>query len=442
MQCPRCGARVPEEFPICGSCGYDLTNPGIPAHAPGGTDPFRGGMKTERAAEISGQFDLRPGVAVMPGGGEVSTPSGLLYKPGDVILERYEVDQVIGEGPVGVVYSALDRDTDVQVALKIVLPEYFPNRASLRRFQEWMEPARDLQHENIVRVYEVAPLSGRFAIVQQMIVGRSLAEVLAGRLPQGIASPRNEVGALLAQMGEALTYAHPDRVHGGLKPENVLILPAGLVITDFGLALALDSRAYLSGHRHRRLPTRYLAPELQTGDAIDHRADIFSLAVMGFELLVGIPFPGQADRIGDALERLPGQAREALRAALSERPGDRPQTVDDLVDGLLSAVSERTPTSPPARPGNTNVLDIEDLETVEDEGDFPEEATPENLLPAHLDHAAHGRGTPDDGGDTDPRAILPKAPSDYPGKAALPTPGRPRSKGQRAAPSLGFTLEP
>lgn len=387
--CPRCGASVPDDFPVCGTCGYDLTAPvtSLSPVAPGSGRPLSG--------DVSGRLDLREAGAGRPGAGPQAAGTGLPYNRGDVILDRFEIDQVMGEGPVGVVYSALDFDMDVQVAVKVVLSEYLPDRASLRRFGEWMAPARDLKHENIVRVYDLAPTDAHFAIVQQMIVGRSLADVLASRLPQGIASPRDEVEVLLTQLGEALAYAHPDGIHGGLKPQNVLLLPAGLVVTDFCLPMAIHPRAYLAGHRHRRLPVRYLAPELQAGQTCDHRADLYSLAVIAFELLVGIPFPGEPERQRDSMDALPYAAQEALVAALSTRPAGRPTDVDELVEGLLSAVSERTPTSPPAhhRP-DTNVLDVSDLEEMGEEAgfreddlsedDFLEESTPVGVQPRGL----------------------------------------------------------
>ncbi len=368
MICHRCGATVPEELPICGSCGQDLT-------IPKDTNPGQVfGGDTEPTTEVSGlSGPLRLREAGMAAGQQ-----GLPYTTGEVINDRYQIDDVIAEGPVGVVYSAVDLDMDVQIALKVVLSEYFPDAASLSLFSRAIGRAQDMSHNNIVRIYDMMPEGPRFLVAQRLVMGRTLSEVLAGRLPQGIASPFDEVHSILTQVGEALAYAHPDIPHGALKPSNIIILPAGLKLTDFCLAGAIARDAYLAGHRHRKLPTRYLAPEFINGHKIDHRADLYSLSVLGFELLTGMPLPNDTDRQQSALVSLPRSARDMLSAGLSPSPSDRPNDVDDLVDALLTASQEDTDGIPDAASlsvgDSTNVLDLGDVEVIDDDDDDPLEA--------------------------------------------------------------------
>ncbi len=371
MICHRCGATVPEELPICGSCGQDLTIPRDSTSAQD-TDPgdaFAG--DTERHGEVSGlSGSLKLREAGMAGGQQ-----GLPYTTGDLVVERYQIDDVIAEGPVGVLYSALDMEADVQIALKVILSEYFPDQAALERCDRVMARARQMSHPNIVRVYDTGPDDSRFLVAQRLVMGRTLSEILAGRLPQSIPSPSDEVHAIVTQIGEALAYAHPDVTHGAIKPTNVIILPSGLKLTDFCLATAISSDAYIAGHRHRRIPSRYLAPELLDGGSLDHRSDLYSLAVLGFELLTGVPLPQDPERREGAMADLPSEARQMLKAALSTSPGRRPDDVDDLVEALLTATcvdSRGVPDAAALAVGDsTNVLDLDDVEVIADDEDDP-----------------------------------------------------------------------
>lgn len=369
MICPRCGATVPQELPICGTCGTDLSTT-----QPGGRTP-----SSRPGVPATGSGSLRLGPRQQRGAR--STRSGLPYQPGETVLNRYRVDHVLGEGPVSAVYGATDLDADVPVALKVVLSEYLPDPGSLRRIGRALRPARELSHENIIRLYDISPHESRFVLVEQLVVGRSLSELLAERLPQGIRSPVDETRALLTQIGEALAYSHPEIPHTALKPTNVLILPAGVLLTDFCMGSAIDPRAYLAGHRHHQAPTRYLAPEYRRGEEVDARADLFGLAVIAFELLLGVPYPGR-ERAQAALDQLPPEARSALESALSDRPRERPGHVDDLVEALLSALESGEITAPRAATvsEHTNVLDLADLEEVVDDEPTPVEREPDLAL--------------------------------------------------------------
>jgi len=362
--CHRCGATVPEELPICGSCGQDLTMP----RRRDGAEVFGG--DTEPTTEVSDVSGLS-GPLQLREAGRSAKQQGLPYTTGDLVIDRYQIDDVIAEGPVGVVYSAVDLDMDVQIALKVILSEYFPDVNALARFSESMSRVQEMSHGNIVRIYDTAPDESRFLVAQHLVMGRTLSEVLAERLPQSIASPTDEVRSILTQIGEGLAYAHPDTPHGALKPTNIIILPAGLKLTDFGLGGAIAREAYLAGHRHRRLPTRYLAPEFMAGRKFDHRADLYSLAVIGFELLTGVPLPEDPDRQQTTLADLPAATREVIEASLSRSPNGRPDDVDDLVEAMLVATESDTGGVPDTASlsvgDSTNVLDLGDVEVIEDE---------------------------------------------------------------------------
>ena len=361
---------------------------------PRGTDPITPfGGDTDQTAEVSGlSGPLRLREAGMAG-----AQQGLPYTTGDVVSDRYQIDDVIAEGPVGVVYTAVDLDMDVQIALKVILSEYFPNSAALSQFHRAIARAQDMSHGNIVRIYDMAPDESRFLVAQRLVMGRTLSEVLAERLPQGIASPADEVQSILTQVGEALAYAHPDTPHGALKPTNIIILPAGLKLTDFCLGGAVARDAYLAGHRHRRLPTRYLAPEFVAGKKFDHRADLYSLAVIGFELLTGMPLPEDADRQAAALTALSAPSRKMLEAGLSRSPSGRPDDVDDLVEALMEASEQDTGGVPDAASmgvgDSTNVLDLNDVEVLTDDADLDDDDDLDDDTSLEVDYRAVGEST-------------------------------------------------
>jgi len=372
------------------------------------------GGDTEPTTEVSGLS----GPLRLRQAGLAGKQQGLPYTTGEVVSDRYQIDDVIAEGPVGVVYSAVDLDIDVQIALKVILSEYFPDSSALAKFSRSIAPAREMSHGNIVRIYDMAPDESRFLVAQRLVMGRTLSEVLAERLPQGIASPADEVHSIMTQIAEALAYAHPDTPHGALKPTNIIILPAGLKLTDFCLGGAIARDAYLAGHRHHRMPTRYLAPEFVAGHRFDHRADLYSLAVIGFELLTGTPLPEDPSRQSTALSAFPPAARKVLEAGLSRSPDRRPSDVDDLVEAVLSATEADTAgvpsTSSLSVGDSTNVLDLNDVEVL----DHGEELDDDE--PLESDYLA-------DGESTDPNAGAPVEQADdvdtlvkRPGREAWP----------------------
>lgn len=409
MICRRCGARVPDELPICGSCGLDL------ARALAAPRPARPTVRStpEPEDDDDEELDEPPARQMLSGprGSPLRGPASGAYVEGDVVAGHYFVESCLGEGPISVVYAALDQELGLPVALKVMAPEIVRSPAQVHRFITEMERTAELSHENLVRVFEVFEDGGRCIVSAQRASGRRLADVLAERLPQGLAAPNHEIRAILTELGEALTVAHPGLAHGALKPGNVFVAPAGIKVTDLGLTLAVPRDAYLAGHRQRQQPVRHLAPEVVAGGAFDHRADLYSLGVIAFELITGLPLPAAAAERSRALVDVPAGAAEVFAAVLSPDPGRRPTDVDEVVEVLLTAAAattnpRRTGAPRAGRPAAAAPVAQAVDEPVEElEEELEEELDEIDIEDAEIEEV---------GGDeerTDPRAHLPPAAS-------------------------------
>jgi serine/threonine protein kinase len=220
-------------------------------------------------------------------------------------LPQFEILQLLGRGGMGVVYKARQIELDRIVALKILPPGEFDSPKFVERFRREARSLAKLSHPNIVGVYDFGQSEGLFYFVMEFVDGLNLRQmILDHRL-----SPTNAL-AIVPRICDALQYAHEEGVvHRDIKPENILIDKRGRVkIADFGLAKLLgreeiDSRLTVSGVT---LGTpRYMAPEqVEQPQNVDHRADIYSLGVVFYEMLTGElpmgrfapPLPKSADR--------------------------------------------------------------------------------------------------------------------------------------------------
>jgi predicted Ser/Thr protein kinase len=255
----------------------------------------------------------------------------------------YRIDALLGAGGMGVVYSAHDPRLQRTVAIKVLPQSFAVDAERLQRFEREARAAAALNHPNILAVYDVGRHQDRPFIVMEFVPGDTLAELLHhGRVP----IPRGlEIGAEIA---DALSAAHASGVlHRDLKPSNVMIMPTGRVkVLDFGLAKMLASEAAptddvsFTGTRPRRFlgTPAYMAPERLRGQTGDHRADIFSLGVILFELVTGRrPFEGsdmltlvsnmltQATPLACEVEpEVPADISEFIAQMLSKEPSERP----------------------------------------------------------------------------------------------------------------------
>ena len=201
---------------------------------------------------------------------------------------QLEVIELLGHGGMGVVYKARQIRLDRLVALKILPPELGRDPAFAERFAREARALARLTHPRIVGVHDFGESGGLFYLVMEFVDGVNLR----GLLRRGRLEPE-EALRIIPQVCEALQYAHEEGVvHRDIKPENILLDRRGNVkIADFGLAKLLGSMATdsaLTGSRQVVGTLRYMAPEqMERPLAVDHRADIYSLGVVFYEMLTG-----------------------------------------------------------------------------------------------------------------------------------------------------------
>jgi TonB family protein len=260
---------------------------------------------------------------------------------------RYEVQQEIGAGSMGVVYRCRDPRLERTVAIKVLRASQFLTPVETAqyeaRFRHEAEAAGRLSHPRIVQIYDVAPTY----LVMEYLEGRTLASLL-------LHGPRPSVGKALeivADVADAVDYAHRHGiVHRDIKPANVMLLEGGGVkVMDFGVARLDSSTLTVLGTVVGSV--RYMSPEQMMGDRVDGRADVFSLAAVAYEMLTGqAPFPGKTVTevvsrvvrgahvpLREADARLPEGLNAVFARAFAPRPEDRLARATELARDLRTA---------------------------------------------------------------------------------------------------------
>jgi serine/threonine protein kinase len=208
---------------------------------------------------------------------------------GRSIAGRYLIQEVIGEGGMGVVYEAHDARVDRQVAIKLVRRECLTDTKFIIRFRRELEVTAQLRHPSTIRVYEHGETDdGRPFMVMELLTGQSLAE----RLEQG-RIPEFQCLQFARQIAESLSEAHEHGIfHRDLKPDNIFIETVGVTtvikVLDFGIAGGLDAMKLTRAGEVFGTP-QYMSPEQCNGTDLDHRTDIYSLGCILYEMLEGKP---------------------------------------------------------------------------------------------------------------------------------------------------------
>lgn len=215
---------------------------------------------------------------------------------------EYELLQEIARGGMGVVYLARQRGLKRLVALKMILSGTLASNEAVERFKNEAEAAAQLDHPNIVPIYEVGERDGQHFFSMGYVEGPSLANLLR----EGPFEPR-KAAELMISIAEAVEYAHSKGViHRDLKPANVLLDKQGLPrVTDFGLAKRTDDEKGLTASGQIMGTPSYMPPEQAAGETanISASSDIYSLGAILYELLVGRP-PFQAAKVIDTLQQV------------------------------------------------------------------------------------------------------------------------------------------
>src|SRR5712691_8766341 len=211
---------------------------------------------------------------------------------GDLIADRYELEELVGSGGMSSVFKARDRLLDRNVALKILHEHHLEDAEYVERFRREARAVAQLSHPNIVTVIDRGEADGRQFIVFEYVDGENLKELLDREGPLPVA----EALELASGIARALSFAHEHGlVHRDVKPQNVLLNGDGRPkVTDFGIARSLDVQKGVTQTGTVLGTSNYIAPEQASGERVDAQTDVYSRGVVLFELLTGeVPFDGE-----------------------------------------------------------------------------------------------------------------------------------------------------
>ncbi|MDP3418277.1 serine/threonine-protein kinase [Falsiroseomonas sp.] len=265
---------------------------------------------------------------------------------------RYQPIEELGAGAMGRVYLAVDPLIDRMVAVKVISMEQAgpDGRAEfLERFRTEVRAAAQCAHPSIVSVYDYADDGPMPYIVMEFVPGETLSRLIRRPQQERDAASVPDLTWVVSQVLDALAAAHAvGVVHRDIKPGNIMVTPRGAVkITDFGIARLGDSTMTMVGGMVGS--PSYMAPEQALGKAVDHRADLFSVAAMLFHVMIGRP-PFSGSSVTDTLVRLVGPQEvelgalegsamgQVLRRGLAKDPAQRFASAAEFAVALRQAV--------------------------------------------------------------------------------------------------------
>ena len=217
----------------------------------------------------------RPGESTPISAGQPVLPLGTL------LARRYEILALLGEGGMGAVYKANDRELNRPVALKVIRPDLARNQSIVERFKQELLLAREVTHKNVIRIYDLGESDGLRFITMEFVEGEDLRSLLLRKK----LSPEESV-EIIQQVCRALEAAHTTGViHRDLKPQNIMRDKSGrILVMDFGLARTLQGDGMTQ--TGALLGTMdYMSPEQALGKPLDQRSDIFAIGLIFYELL-------------------------------------------------------------------------------------------------------------------------------------------------------------
>lgn len=323
MTCSNCGTEIPDDAEFCPECG---TRQGADFSAM----QTLGGLET--------QFDGPPA--------DDAASTYEILGPGTTFADRYVIEGTVGQGGMGVVYKARDEISGEAVALKLIRPERLSGETALRRLINEGVTTRKLRHPNIVAVYDVGVSNEQPYVSMEYVEGVSLRSWHREKLQSREDVPLRVAARIVAEILDGLMAAHEAGViHRDLKPENIILLrepddkKAPLRILDFGIARATDAATQTGTGTGLGTP-RYMSPEQITNpDAATPAADLYSLSVLFYELLVDVLPQGHWQPPSGGRSDIPPGIDQLIEQGLSNRPSNRPQSAEDYRARLVAAVN-------------------------------------------------------------------------------------------------------
>ena len=265
---------------------------------------------------------------------------------GQIIKERYEITQLLGEGGMSYVYKAIDKQLQRTVAIKTLKPNYVEQEKFVERFKREAQTAANLNHPNIVQIFDWGIGDEPF-FVMGYIEGNTLTSIIANKRTISM----NDILFIGAQVSSGLQAAHSKGlVHRDIKPGNIMITPEGKVkVTDFGIVSLQNEESDITKTGSILGTASYISPEQAQGKPVSKESDLYSLGTVLYELITGRPpFEGDTPiatatkHITDKPEKLstyraniPKGIENAVLKLLHKYPKDRFKNAEDLRAVLL-----------------------------------------------------------------------------------------------------------
>lgn len=251
MKCPRCHSDVSNDSLYCSFCGNNLLNPG--------TDDTLDEMTRN-----------------------IVTENSSIFNPGELFGSRYKIIKELGRGGMGCVYKAEDRVLGTTVAIKVIRSEYVSNNMMIKRFKKEILLAREITHENVVRIFDFGEIDNVKFISMEYIEGDSLKKLINSSEPINVEKIIN----IAINICKGLSVAHKKGIiHRDLKPQNIMIDQNDhIYITDFGLAKSSGGESISQSGIIIGTP-QYISPEQWRGDKIGPETDIYTLGIILYEIL-------------------------------------------------------------------------------------------------------------------------------------------------------------
>ena len=330
--CPKCGADLTSESSAAGLCAACLLTTALSSDA-----------ELDLSDDEAGPTTLGAGTTLGP----------------------FRITRLLGRGGMATVYEGHDPRLDRAIALKVLPPEFLHDAAFAKRFAQEARVVASLEHPNIVPIYASGIDNGIPWMSMRLLAGGDLGELVHSRRPDAA-----RIVQMLRDVAGALDYAHARGiVHRDIKPSNILLDGSGQVsVGDFGLAFMLEGGAGLTRQGLLAGTPQYMAPEQALGKPADRRCDIYSLAIVTYEMFVGTtpynagsPVAILLQHVNDVLPEpadgsLPRPIMRAIQKGAAKDPGERWESATAFVDALEAAVgaarTEDNAESVPGHPAN------------------------------------------------------------------------------------------
>ncbi len=289
-----------------------------------------------------------------------------------VVAGRYRVERLIGEGGMATVYLGHDQRHDSRVALKVLRPE-LASQLGGERFVREIRITAQLQHPNILSVFDSGESDGRAFYVMPFVEGETLAQRLRREGPL----PVDEALAIAAEVADALAYAHERGfVHRDVKPSNIMLTHGHALLADFGIARAMDAALgdALTETGLSLGTVTYMSPEQALGQPVDGRTDIYSLGCVLYEMLAGgPPFTGSRHAVlarhtldpvpslRNVRDSVPESVEQVIVKAMAKTPADRFRDADELKrllrqEAATTGITAVRPVQAPRRRAGARIL--------------------------------------------------------------------------------------